>query len=70
MNSNNKKMRDLYRGTNEFKRSYQPRNNLVKTENGHLLVDSNTILNRRKNYFPQLLNVHNISEVKQTCACS
>jgi hypothetical protein len=46
MNSKNK-IRDLYRGINEFKRGYQPRSNLVKDENGDLLADSNTILNRR-----------------------
>jgi hypothetical protein len=28
-NSNNKNIRDLYRGISEFKRNYQPRNNLV-----------------------------------------
>jgi hypothetical protein len=39
MNSKNKNIRDLYRGVNEFKRSYQPRNNLVKDENGDLLSD-------------------------------
>jgi hypothetical protein len=33
----NKNIRDLYRGINEFKRGYQPRNNLVKDENGDLL---------------------------------
>jgi hypothetical protein len=33
-NSKNKHIRDLYRGINEFKRGYQPRNNLVKDENG------------------------------------
>jgi hypothetical protein len=51
-NSKNKNIRDLYRGINEFKRSsYQPRNNLVKDENGDLLADSHNILNRWKNYF-------------------
>jgi hypothetical protein len=35
MNSNIKKIRDLYRGINEFKRGYQPRNNLVKDENAN-----------------------------------
>jgi hypothetical protein len=37
----------------------------VKDENGDLPVDSHNILNRWKNYFPQLLNVHNVSEVRQ-----
>jgi hypothetical protein len=50
-NSKNKNIRDLYRGINEFKRGYQPRNDLVKDENGGLLADSHGILNRRKNYF-------------------
>jgi hypothetical protein len=58
-------IRDLYRGINEFKRGYQPRSNLVKDENGDLLADSNTILNRWKCYFSQLLNVHNVSDVRQ-----
>jgi hypothetical protein len=37
----------------------------VKGENGDLLVDSHNILNRWKNYFSQLLNVHNVSDVRQ-----
>jgi hypothetical protein len=45
-NSKNKNIRDLYRKINEFKWSYQPRNNLVKDENGDLLADSHNILNR------------------------
>jgi hypothetical protein len=64
-NSKNKNIRDLYRGINEFKRGYQPRSNLVKDEKGHLLVDSHHILNRWKNYFSQLLNVHRVSDVRQ-----
>jgi hypothetical protein len=43
-NSKNKNIRDLYRGINEFKRGYQPTNNLVKDENGDLLADSRNIL--------------------------
>jgi hypothetical protein len=63
--SKNKIIRDLYRGINEFKRGYQPRNNLVKDENGDLLADSHNILNRLKRYFSQLLNVRNVSHVRQ-----
>jgi hypothetical protein len=55
----------MYRGINEFKRGYQLRNNLVKDENGDLLADSHNILNRWKNYFSRLLNVHNVSDVRQ-----
>jgi hypothetical protein len=56
-NSKNKNIRDLYRGINGFMRVYQPRNNLVKDENGDLLADSHNILNR--------LNVHNVSDIRQ-----
>jgi hypothetical protein len=31
----------------------------------HLLADPHNILNRWKNYFSQLLNVHNVSDVRQ-----
>jgi hypothetical protein len=50
-NSNNKNIRDLYRGINEFKKGYQPRTNLVKDERCDLLADPHKILNRWKNYF-------------------
>jgi hypothetical protein len=53
----------LYRGINEFKRGYQPRNNLLKDENGDL-ADSHNILNRWKN-ISLLLNEHNVSNVRQ-----
>jgi hypothetical protein len=43
MKAKNKNNRDLYRGTNEFKRSYQPRNNSVKDENGDVHADSHNI---------------------------
>jgi hypothetical protein len=38
---------------------------MVKVENGDLLADSNIILNRWKSYFSQLLNVHDVSDVRQ-----
>jgi hypothetical protein len=64
-NSKNKNSRYLYRGINKFKRGYQLRNNFVKDENGDLLADSHDILNRWQNYFSLLLNVHNVSDVRQ-----
>jgi hypothetical protein len=65
MSSKNKNIRNLYRGINEGKRGYQRRSNLVQDENGVLLADSHNILNRWKNYFSQLLNVHIVSDVSQ-----
>jgi hypothetical protein len=38
----------------------------MNDENGDLLADSHNILNRWKNYFSRLLNVHNISDVRHT----
>jgi hypothetical protein len=66
LNSKNKKIRDLYRGINEFKKGYQPRTNLAKGERGDLVADPHKILNRWKNYFCQVLNVHGAGGVGQT----
>jgi hypothetical protein len=33
-NNENKNIRDLYRGINEFKKAYQPRIDIIKDENG------------------------------------
>jgi hypothetical protein len=63
--SKNKNIRDLYRGINELKWGYKPRSNFVKDENGDLLADSNSSVNRWKSYFSQLLNVHDVSDVRQ-----
>jgi hypothetical protein len=41
------------------------KSNLVKDDNGDLLADSHNILNKWKNYFSRLLNVHRVSDVKQ-----
>jgi hypothetical protein len=65
INSKNKNNGDLYRGINEFKRGYQPRSNLNKDENADLLADFNTLVNRWKSYFSQVLNVHNFSDLRQ-----
>jgi hypothetical protein len=65
-NSKSKNIGDLYRGINEFKKGYQPRTNLAKDEKGDLLADPHKILNRWKNYFCQLLNVHGAGDVRQT----
>jgi hypothetical protein len=45
-NSENKNIRDMYRGINEFKRGHQPRNSSVKDQKGDLLRDFHDTLNR------------------------
>jgi hypothetical protein len=64
-NTKNKNIRVLYRRINEIKSGYQPRNNLVKDENGDRLADCHNILNKWKNYYSQLFNVHRVSDVTQ-----
>jgi len=61
-----KNIRDLYRGNSEFKNVYQLRTNIVKDEKGDLLTDCHSILAWWRNSFPQLLNVHGVSAVRQT----
>jgi hypothetical protein len=65
MNSKDNGIMGLYKGMNEFKTSYQSKNNLVKDENGDLVADSHSSLNRWRNYFPQLLNANNVIAVRQ-----
>ena len=56
----------MYRGISDFKKVYQPRTNIVKDENGDLVTDLHNILARWMNHFSQLLNVHGVSDVRQT----
>jgi hypothetical protein len=55
-----------YRGINDFKKGYQPRTTIVKDEKGDLVADSHSIMARWWNYFSQLLNVHEVKDVRQT----
>jgi hypothetical protein len=50
---------------NEFKKGYQHRINIIKDENGYLLADAQSVLNRCKNFFNQVLNVHEFHNVRQ-----
>jgi hypothetical protein len=59
-NSKNKNIRDLYKGINEFKKSYKPRTNLVRDEMGDLLASPQKSLTRWKNYFCQLSIVQRV----------
>jgi hypothetical protein len=64
-NNKNKNVRDLYRGINEFKKGYQPRINIMKDENGNLIADPQNVLNRWKIFFNQVLNAHDVHDVRQ-----
>jgi len=62
-NSKIQNIRDLYRGINDFKKGYQLRCNIVKYEKGYLVADSHSIVDRWRNYFSQLFNVHGVKDV-------
>ena len=56
----------MYRSINEFKKGYQPRTNIVMDEKGDMVTDTHTLLDRWRNYFSQLKNIHEINDVIQT----
>jgi hypothetical protein len=60
-NSKKKNIRDLYAEIKEFKKSYKYRCSSVN-ENGDMLAYSDSFLNRCKNYFFQVLNVHGVND--------
>ena len=64
-NSKINNVRELYRGIYDFKKWYQPRNTIVKDEKGDLVANTHGIMARWRNYFSQLLNVHEVKDVRQ-----
>jgi hypothetical protein len=61
-NSKIKNIRDFYRGTKDFKKYNQPRNNIVEDEKDDLVADSNSVLARWWKYFSQLLNIRGVDD--------
>ena len=52
--------------TNEFKKGYNPTTNIAWEDKGDLIADFHSILARWRNYFSQLLNLHEVYDVRQT----
>ena len=65
-NSKIKNIRHLYRDVSDLKKGYQPRTNIVKDEKGDLVTDCLSILARWRNGCSWLMNVHGVSDVRQT----
>jgi hypothetical protein len=65
LETNNKKIRDLYRGINEFMKGNQPRINTIKHDSGNLLKNPQNVFNRWKNFFNHVLNVRGVQDVRQ-----
>jgi hypothetical protein len=59
------KVLEICRGINEFKTGCQTIINVIKDENSNLLADPKSVLNRWKNFFDQVLNVHGVHNVRQ-----
>jgi hypothetical protein len=55
---------ELYRGINDFKKGYQPRTYIVKDEKGDLVAHSHSILAKWRKHFSQLLNIHEVNDVR------
>jgi hypothetical protein len=64
-NNKNKNIRDSYRDINEFEKGYKPRIYFKNDENGNLIADPQSVLNRWKNSFYQALNTHGVHDVRQ-----
>jgi hypothetical protein len=64
-NSKIKNIWKLYRGIEDFKKGYQPENNIVKYEKRDLITDSYCITGRWRNHFSQLLNIRRVNDVIQ-----
>jgi len=65
-NSTVNNVRDLYRVINDFKMEYQPRTMIVRDYKGELVADPHSIMARWRNYFSQLLNLHEDNDARQT----
>jgi hypothetical protein len=50
----------LYRGINVFKKGIDININIIQDENDNLLPHPHSVLNRWKNFFNQVLNVHGV----------
>jgi len=55
----------LNRGINDFKKGYHPRTTIVKDEKGDLVADPHNIMVRWRKYFSQLLNAHEVNDIRQ-----
>jgi len=64
--SNDKNIRDLHRGINEFEKVCQPRTYIISSETDNPNADYHNNLNTWKNYFCHLLNAHSFNDVTET----
>ena len=58
--------KNLYRSISDFRKGYQPRTNILRNEKCDLVADSHSILVRWRKHFFQLLNKHEVKDVRAT----
>ena len=59
-------IRDSYRSISDFKKGYQPRSNIVKSEKDDMVIDFHSILVTCRKHFSQLFNIHGVDDVRKT----
>ena len=64
-NSKDNHVRDLYSCINDCNKGYRPRSIKVNDENVDLVADPHSIMAMWRNYFSQLLNVHEDNDVRK-----
>jgi hypothetical protein len=64
-NSKSKKIREMYKGINEFKKGYQPCTYVIKKHNGIIVAYTTSILSRWEQFFIVLLNVKGVKYTLQ-----
>ena len=69
-NSKNKNIREMYKGTNEFKNDYQPRAYVIKKHGCTIVADTTSALSRWKLFFSNLLNVNQSTNRKGSEICT
>jgi hypothetical protein len=45
--------------------SYQPRINIIKDENSNMLIDPQSVMNRWRHFFNQVVNMHGVYYIRQ-----
>jgi hypothetical protein len=48
-----------------LRKGTKPRINIIKDENGNLVADPQSVLNRWKNFFNQVPNLHGVHDIRQ-----
>ena len=55
----------MFRRISDLENGYQLRTIIVKDERGDLVAETHSIMERWRNYFSQLLNVHGVNDIRQ-----